>query len=130
MRVIIEPNYELASQWAANYVTKKINEFGPSESKPFLLGLPTGSSPLGMYKELIKLNKAGTVTFEVADAVKQLKAGRIEFRTDKFGNVHATVGKLSFKEEQLVENIIRREIVEPTVVFPTEVRVSPKHSLE
>jgi len=64
MRVIIEPNYELVSQWAANYVTKKIKEFGPSESKPFVLGLPTGSSPLGMYKELIKLNKAGTVTFK------------------------------------------------------------------
>ena len=64
MRVIIEPDYELASKWAANYVTRKINEFGPSDSKPFVLGLPTGSSPLGMYKELIELNKAGKVTFK------------------------------------------------------------------
>ncbi|MHC4061304.1 MAG: glucosamine-6-phosphate deaminase [Planctomycetota bacterium] len=63
MRVIIEPNYELASKWAANYVTKRINEFTPGASKPFVLGLPTGSSPLGMYRELIKLNKEGTVTF-------------------------------------------------------------------
>ena len=64
MRVIIEPGYELVSQWSANYVAKKINEFNPSDSDPFVLGLPTGSSPLGMYKELIKLNKAGVVTFK------------------------------------------------------------------
>jgi len=64
MRVIIEPNYEIASQWAANYVAKKIDDFGPNESKPFVLGLPTGSSPLGMYKALIELNKAGKVTFK------------------------------------------------------------------
>lgn len=64
MRVIIEPNYEVASQWAANYVAKRINNSSPSESKPFVLGLPTGSSPLGMYKELIKLNKQGTVSFK------------------------------------------------------------------
>ncbi len=64
MRVIIEPTYEIASKWAANYVTKRINEFGPSDSKPFVLGLPTGSSPMGMYKELIEHNKAGKVTFK------------------------------------------------------------------
>jgi glucosamine-6-phosphate deaminase len=64
MRVIIEPNYEMVSKWAANYVVKRINEFSPNDSKTFVLGLPTGSSPLGMYKELIKLNKAGTVSFK------------------------------------------------------------------
>ena len=63
MRVIIEPSYDLLSQWAANYVAKRINEFEPKEGKPFVLGLPTGSSPLGMYKALIKLNKAGKVSF-------------------------------------------------------------------
>jgi len=64
MRVIIEPNYETASKWAANYVASRINAFGPTEEKLFVLGLPTGSSPLGMYKELIKLNKAGKVSFK------------------------------------------------------------------
>jgi len=63
MRVIIEKDYTLLSQWAANYVAKRINEFQPKESRPFVLGLPTGSSPLGMYKELIKLNEAGKVSF-------------------------------------------------------------------
>ena len=64
MRVIIEPDYELVSKWAANHVAKRIKEFGPGESKPFVLGLPTGSSPLGTYKGLIKLNKAGAVSFK------------------------------------------------------------------
>jgi len=64
MRVIIEPDYKLASQWSANYIAKSINEFGPSEAKPFVLGLPTGSSPLGIYAELIKLNKKGVVSFK------------------------------------------------------------------
>jgi large subunit ribosomal protein L1 len=63
---------------------------------------------LGKYlgrKGLMPNPKAGTVTFEVTDAVKQLKTGRIEFRVDRHGNVHATVGKLSFSEEALTENI-------------------------
>ncbi|MHC4636730.1 MAG: glucosamine-6-phosphate deaminase [Planctomycetota bacterium] len=64
MRVIIQPNYGLVSKWAANYVAKSINNFEPSDSKPFVLGLPTGSSPLGMYKELIELNKSGAVSFK------------------------------------------------------------------
>jgi len=64
MRVIIEPNYEMVSRWAANYVASRIIKFKPSKSKPFVLGLPTGSSPLGMYEELIKLNKAGRVSFK------------------------------------------------------------------
>jgi glucosamine-6-phosphate deaminase len=64
MRVIIEPNYELVSKWAANYVAKKINEFGPTDSKPFVLGFPTGSSPIGMYNELVELCKAGVVSFK------------------------------------------------------------------
>jgi glucosamine-6-phosphate deaminase len=64
MRVIIEPNYETVSKWAANYVANRIKGFGPSGSKPFVLGLPTGSSPLGMYRELIELNKSGSVSFK------------------------------------------------------------------
>lgn len=64
MRVIIEPNYEMVSRWAANYVASRIIKFKPNKSKPFVLGLPTGSSPLGMYKELIKLNKAGRISFK------------------------------------------------------------------
>ncbi len=64
MRVIIEPNYELVSKWTANYVARSINKFGPTKSRPFVLGLPTGSSPLGAYKKLIQLNKKGVVSFK------------------------------------------------------------------
>lgn len=48
--------------------------------------------------------KVGTVTFEVAKAVKELKAGKLEFRVDKAGIVHAPVGKVSFGQEKLLEN--------------------------
>jgi len=64
MRVIIEPDYESAAKWTANYVAKSIIDFKPSTAKPFVLGLPTGSSPLGIYKELITLNKKGLVSFK------------------------------------------------------------------
>jgi large subunit ribosomal protein L1 len=48
--------------------------------------------------------KSGTVTFDIAKAVRELKAGKIEFRVDKGSNVHAPVGKASFSEAQLLEN--------------------------
>jgi glucosamine-6-phosphate deaminase len=64
MRVIIQPNYELVSKWVANYVVKKIREAGPTPDRPFVLGLPTGSSPLGTYKELIDLYRKGIVSFK------------------------------------------------------------------
>ena len=49
--------------------------------------------------------KVGTVTFDVGKTVKEMKAGRVEFRVDKAGNLHAPVGKLSFGKERLLENI-------------------------
>ncbi len=63
MRLIIEKDYGEMSQWAANYVAARINEYKPTAERPFVLGCPTGSSPLGMYKALIALNKAGKVSF-------------------------------------------------------------------
>ncbi len=50
--------------------------------------------------------KTGTVTFNLADIVKELKAGKIEFRVDKEGNVHAPIGKVSFPAEHLSENMV------------------------
>ena len=64
MRLIIEPDYTTVSKWVANYVAARINEANPTAEHPFVLGCPTGSSPLGMYTELIKLNKEGKVSFK------------------------------------------------------------------
>ena len=49
--------------------------------------------------------KAGTVTMDVARAVREIKAGKIEFRVDKTGNVHAPIGKIQFSAQQLAENL-------------------------
>ena len=64
MRVIIRDDYADCSDWAANHIARRINAAKPTADKPFILGLPTGSTPLGTYKKLIELNKAGKVSFE------------------------------------------------------------------
>lgn len=64
MRLIIQPNADQIAKWAANYVVSKIKKANPTPEKPFKLALPTGSSPIKMYKELIRLHKNGTVSFE------------------------------------------------------------------
>lgn len=64
MRLIIEETYDLMSEWAGNYVAARINEAKPTEERPFVLGCPTGSSPLGMYRRLIELYKEGKVSFK------------------------------------------------------------------
>jgi glucosamine-6-phosphate deaminase len=63
MRLLIHKNYDAASQWAARYIADRINAFKPGPERPFVLGLPTGSSPLGIYRELIGLFQRGEVSF-------------------------------------------------------------------
>lgn len=64
MRLIIENDYQKMSKWAACHVITRINEFKPTAERPFVLGLPTGSSPEGMYAELVKAYKEGKVSFK------------------------------------------------------------------
>ena len=56
-------------------------------------------------KGLMPNPKTGTVTMDIAKAVEEVKAGRVEYRTDSFGNIHGVIGKVSFKEEDLLENL-------------------------
>jgi large subunit ribosomal protein L1 len=61
--------------------------------------------------------KAGTVTFDIAKAVRESKAGKIEFRVDKAGNLHVPIGKASFSPEQIEENL-RSFLAEVTRLKP------------
>ena len=63
MNLIIENNYDAVSARAAQIVMDAINAAAPTPEKPFVLGCPTGGTPIGMYKELIRLNKEGKVSF-------------------------------------------------------------------
>ena len=64
MRVIIQNDYENLSKWAARHIARTIRDFQRENDRPFILGLPTGSSPIGTYKELIRLNKNGYISFK------------------------------------------------------------------
>ena len=56
-------------------------------------------------KGLMPNPKTGTVTMDIAKAVEEVKAGKVEYKTDSFGIIHGVVGKVSFKEEELLENL-------------------------
>ncbi|KAK3316321.1 hypothetical protein B0H66DRAFT_604617 [Apodospora peruviana] len=64
MRLIIRDDSSEASAYVANYIIDRIKHFGPTPAHPFVLGLPTGSSPLGVYKILVEKYKAGEISFE------------------------------------------------------------------
>jgi glucosamine-6-phosphate deaminase len=61
MRLIIRDDETEACRYVANYVVERINAFHPTPEHPFILGLPTGSSPIGVYNELVRIYKAGQV---------------------------------------------------------------------
>lgn len=64
MRLVILDDYKGACEWAAKYIKKRINQFQPNSDKYFTLGLPTGSTPLGVYRKLIEFFKNGEVSFK------------------------------------------------------------------
>jgi glucosamine-6-phosphate deaminase len=63
MRLLIHKNYENLCLWISEYIIKRINAFAPAREKPFVLGLPTGSSPLGVYAGLIAAYKEKKISF-------------------------------------------------------------------
>jgi large subunit ribosomal protein L1 len=107
-------NVEKAKQAGADYVgaddlASRIKEgwidFDIALATPDMMGLV---GPLGRVlgpRGLMPTPKNGTVTNDIASAVGEFKAGKIEYRSDDGGNVHAVVGKLSFSAEQLCDNI-------------------------
>ena len=64
MKIVIRNNSNEGSLWAAHYIARKINEKAARTSEPFVLGLCTGSTPIGTYAELIRMVKAGEVSFK------------------------------------------------------------------
>ncbi|KAG9311991.1 hypothetical protein JVU11DRAFT_7262 [Chiua virens] len=63
MRLIIRDDPTAVGDYIASYIAKRINDFAPTADKPFVLGLPTGSSPIPTYKVLIKLVKEGKLSY-------------------------------------------------------------------
>ncbi len=63
MRLLIHENNQALSNWTAHYIARKINKYNPTPENPFVLGLPTGSSPIATYQALVDLHKAGKVSF-------------------------------------------------------------------
>lgn len=68
-------------------------------------------------KGLMPNPKTGTVTFDVTKAVNEIKAGKVEYRVDKAGNIHVPIGKVSFEDQKLVENF--------NTIFDTMMKVKP-----
>ncbi|MDL5143774.1 50S ribosomal protein L1 [Bacillus atrophaeus] len=68
-------------------------------------------------KGLMPNPKTGTVTFEVEKAINEIKAGKVEYRVDKAGNIHVPIGKVSFEDEKLVENF--------TTMYDTILKAKP-----
>ena len=80
-------------------------DFDVAIATPDMMGVV---GPLGRVlgpRGMMPSPRAGTVTQDVASAVKEYKAGKVEFRVDAGGNVHCQVGKISFDEQQLVDNV-------------------------
>ncbi|ORY11744.1 hypothetical protein BCR34DRAFT_601180 [Clohesyomyces aquaticus] len=64
MRLVVREEKLAASKYVAGYIIDRINKFAPTETRPFVLGLPTGSSPVLIYKTLVERHRAGDVSFK------------------------------------------------------------------
>lgn len=117
VRVLVfckDNNLEVAKGAGADYVggedlVQKIQggwlEFDSVVATPDMMPVISRVAKILGPRGLMPSPKAGTVTINVAQTVKELKAGKIQYRVDKGANVHAPVGKLSFTNEQLTENV-------------------------
>lgn len=95
-------------------------EFDKAVATPDMMGAVGRIGKILGPRGLMPNAKTGTVTFEVASAVKDLKAGKIDFKVERAGIVHASVGKVSFGVEKLLENL--------TSFLDTIIRLKPASS--
>lgn len=79
--------------------------FDKAIATPDMMGMVSKLGKILGPRGLMPNPKVGTVTFDIARTVKEMKAGRVEFRVDKAGNLHIPVGKISFGKEKLLENV-------------------------
>lgn len=79
-------------------------DFDVAVATPDMMGVVGRLGKILGPKGLMPNPKVGTVTLDVAQAVQEIKAGKIEYRTDKAGNIHLPVGKMSFDEDKLMDN--------------------------
>ena len=112
-QVVKDNNLEVAKSAGADYaggadLVQKIQEgwldFDAVVATPDMMPVISKVARVLGPRGMMPSPKAGTVTVNVAQTVKELKAGKISYRVDKGSNVHAPVGKLSFTADQLVEN--------------------------
>jgi large subunit ribosomal protein L1 len=80
-------------------------DFDKTIATPDVMGMVSKLGKILGPRGLMPNPKVGTVTFDIAKTVKEMKAGRVEFRVDKAGNLHIPVGKISFGKQKLLENI-------------------------
>lgn len=95
-------------------------DFDKTIATPDIMGVVSKLGKILGPRGLMPNPKVGTVTFDIAKTVKEMKAGRVEFRVDKAGNLHVPVGKISFGKEKILENI--------NSLLETVIRLKPSSS--
>ena len=78
MRIIIKNSKDDVGKWVAQYVRQRILEFAPTAERPFVLGLPTGSSPIPVYRQLVQMYKKGELSFKHV----------VTFNMDEYVGIH------------------------------------------
>jgi len=95
-------------------------DFDKTIATPDIMGVVSKLGKILGPRGLMPNPKVGTVTFDIAKTVKEMKAGRVEFRVDKAGNLHVPVGKISFGKEKILEKI--------NSLLETVIRLKPSSS--